>query len=83
MPGSAASIEVRPLVGSPLDSALCKRIARNIREALESKLAAPFIPQDIVLIDALPMTTSGKLDRQALRGIRDMFRKDGLLKGAA
>src|SRR5690606_14016663 len=69
MPGSAASIEVRPPVGSPLDSALGQRIARNIREALESKLAAPFIPQDIVLIDALPMTASGKLNRQALRGM--------------
>ncbi|WP_203226074.1 non-ribosomal peptide synthetase [Novosphingobium pentaromativorans] len=69
MPGSAASREVRPPVGSPLDSVLGQRITRSIREALEAKLAAPFIPQDIVLIDALPMTASGKLNRQALRGM--------------
>jgi amino acid adenylation domain-containing protein/non-ribosomal peptide synthase protein (TIGR01720 family) len=69
MPGSAAGMDASPPAGSPLDSALRQRIARNIREALEAKLAAPFIPQDIVLIDALPMTASGKLDRQTLRGM--------------
>jgi amino acid adenylation domain-containing protein/non-ribosomal peptide synthase protein (TIGR01720 family) len=69
MPGSTASMDASPPSGSPVDSALRQRIVRRIREALEAKLAPPFIPQDIVLIDALPMTVSGKLDRQKLRGI--------------
>lgn len=69
MPGNAAGRDARAPAGSPLDSALRQRIVRRIREALEAQLAAPFIPQDIVLIDALPMTVSGKLDRQKLRGI--------------
>ncbi|WP_334150927.1 amino acid adenylation domain-containing protein [Hyphomicrobium sp.] len=69
MPGSATGMDASPPAASPLDSAFRQRIARRIRETLETKLAAPFIPQDIVLIDALPMTASGKLDRQTLRGM--------------
>ncbi|MGE0725138.1 MAG: amino acid adenylation domain-containing protein, partial [Alphaproteobacteria bacterium] len=69
MPGSVVGLDARPPAASPLDSALRQRMVRNIRDALEAKLAAPFIPQDIVLVDALPMTASGKLDRQTLRGM--------------
>ncbi|MBJ3777493.1 non-ribosomal peptide synthetase [Acuticoccus mangrovi] len=69
MPGSAASVDARAPTGTPLDGMLRQRVVQRIREALEAKLAAPFIPQDIVLVDALPMTVSGKLDRQTLRGL--------------
>ena len=40
--------------------------ARELREALDGRLPGPAIPGRIVMLDALPLTTTGKVDRRAL-----------------
>jgi hypothetical protein len=39
---------------------------QRIREALATRLPETFLPTALVLIETLPLTTSGKLDRRAL-----------------
>jgi amino acid adenylation domain-containing protein len=40
--------------------------ARELRDALAARLPGPAIPGRIVMLDALPLTTTGKVDRRAL-----------------
>ncbi|VVE15887.1 Tyrocidine synthase 3 [Pandoraea capi] len=44
----------------------CQPDAIALRAALEASLPAPLVPSAIVVLDALPMTPGGKLDRRAL-----------------
>ncbi|HVR96986.1 MAG TPA: amino acid adenylation domain-containing protein, partial [Thermoanaerobaculia bacterium] len=37
-----------------------------LRDALRERLPAPFVPSDFVILDALPRTPNGKVDRKAL-----------------
>ncbi|WP_328869582.1 amino acid adenylation domain-containing protein [Streptomyces sp. NBC_00287] len=48
-----------PQAGASLDPA-------GVREALAGSLPAPMVPASYVVLDALPLTPSGKLDRNAL-----------------
>lgn len=40
--------------------------ARELRQALTARLPAPAIPWRIVMVDKLPLTATGKVDRRAL-----------------
>jgi acyl carrier protein len=47
--------------------ALNALLLRNVREYLKRKLPGYMLPSTIVFMEALPRTSSGKVDRQALR----------------
>jgi amino acid adenylation domain-containing protein/non-ribosomal peptide synthase protein (TIGR01720 family) len=51
---------VVPAVGRPSPS------ARDVRERLRERLPEYMVPSDVVVLEALPLTTSGKVDRRAL-----------------
>ncbi|TWB71757.1 amino acid adenylation domain-containing protein, partial [Nitrospirillum amazonense] len=44
-------------------------LARGWREILADRLPAYMIPAALLVVDAIPMTTSGKIDRAALRAL--------------
>jgi amino acid adenylation domain-containing protein len=46
------------------------RTARELRAALEDELPAYMVPAAIVIHEALPLTTTGKVDRAMLAGLR-------------
>ncbi|WP_395822811.1 amino acid adenylation domain-containing protein [Collimonas sp.] len=51
---------VTPLVGAKLDVA-------SVRAALAARLPDYMVPAQLILLDVLPVTPNGKVDRQALR----------------
>lgn len=51
---------VTPRGGSPLDAA-------SVRAALRARLPAAMVPAQLVVLDAMPLTSAGKVDRDALR----------------
>ena len=63
MPGADVAMPGMSAVGS----ALRRRIERQVREELTERLPSALVPQYVTLVDSLPLTSSGKLDRQALR----------------
>ncbi|CAE6968503.1 D-alanine--D-alanyl carrier protein ligase [Paraburkholderia domus] len=69
MPGAAAGVDPGVPSAAQLNSVALQRIARSIRDELDTRLPQVLIPQAIILLDALPTTVSGKLDRQKLREI--------------
>ena len=50
----------------PADRGARTALATTLRACLASKLPSYLVPPDIVVLDALPMTTSQKVDRRAL-----------------
>jgi len=62
--GSVAPPEA--LVNDPLRQSRERALPGRLRTFLEGKLPGYMVPADIVVLDALPLTPAGKLDRQAL-----------------
>lgn len=56
----------RSLANDPLRSIKRAKTAEALRMRLQAELPAHMVPAHIMLIDHLPMTTNGKLDRKAL-----------------
>lgn len=50
----------------PLAGLMSKRLVVNIRKFLQQRVPEYMVPTAIVLIDAVPMTSQGKLDKRAL-----------------
>jgi amino acid adenylation domain-containing protein len=47
-----------------------ENLGRRIRDALREKLPSHFVPTRIIVLDALPVTPHGKIDRQKLASMR-------------
>jgi amino acid adenylation domain-containing protein len=64
-PGPAGDERLTAFVAAAATSDLAARL----RDRLERQLPPPMVPAAIVAVAALPLTASGKLDRQALRAL--------------
>jgi amino acid adenylation domain-containing protein len=58
----------RRVVAYVVPASAARPTARELRQALAGRLPGPAIPWRFVLLDALPLTSSGKVDRIALPG---------------
>ncbi|MEZ4619030.1 MAG: methyltransferase [Caldilineaceae bacterium] len=51
---------------SPLQGTLRRKLAPQLHEYLNSRLPGYMVPNTLILLDALPLNNSGKVDRRAL-----------------
>jgi amino acid adenylation domain-containing protein len=69
---SAAALEprrpelARELTNDPESARTRQHLAASLRAELEQRLPSYMVPSRLVLVDALPVTANGKLDRKAL-----------------
>ncbi|KEY64595.1 hypothetical protein S7711_03654 [Stachybotrys chartarum IBT 7711] len=66
-PTDHQSKSCRQLCSQPLRQQLDFKIETELRHSLETQLPSFMIPKTIKLIDKLPVTTNGKIDRRALQ----------------
>jgi amino acid adenylation domain-containing protein len=67
--GDGASSAVKPWrahANDPFGARLKQHLAASLREMLSARLAEYMIPSAIVILDHIPLTAAGKVDRQAL-----------------
>lgn len=58
---------------NPLQEKFSRELIRHLRRVLKEKLPDYMVPSAFVVLDVLPMTSSGKIDRQSLP-VPDMIR---------
>jgi amino acid adenylation domain-containing protein len=67
---------------TPRAQAYIQELAVSVRDRLSLKLARYMIPQGYVVVDHIPKTTSGKVDRGKLRKLASAMPKESLLQVA-
>ena len=63
---SAPGVKATHCTNNPLRGVFLRRMVPRIRTFLESRLPEQFVPSQFVLLDRLPRTASGKVDRARL-----------------
>ncbi|MCU0288449.1 MAG: condensation domain-containing protein, partial [Acidobacteria bacterium] len=58
-------------------------LEKSLRDYLSRHVPAYMVPADFILLDSLPLTTSGKVDRKKLVSLRIASRELGLKRGQA
>ncbi|MCZ6674823.1 MAG: AMP-binding protein, partial [Verrucomicrobia bacterium] len=68
-PGPHGKVSIKPwsnYANNPLQSAMARRLVPELRTFLQEKLPDYMAPSTFVLLDALPLSPNGKVDRRAL-----------------
>jgi amino acid adenylation domain-containing protein len=63
--------------GAPATSAATAGMAAELRAFLRGKLPEPMVPSEVVILERLPLTANGKVDRRALPAPELSARRDG------
>ncbi|MEM9135385.1 MAG: AMP-binding protein [Actinomycetota bacterium] len=71
--GGDAEARLLAYVVLPGGATLAPEVEQRIRQTVSSRLPAHLVPERVVAIAALPLTTTGKLDRSRLRAPAEPF----------
>lgn len=73
-------LDERIVSGTPKAQAYAQKLAASTRDRLSATIPSYMIPQGYVIVDSIPNTTSGKVDRGKLRKDASSMRKEYLLQ---